>query len=131
MRVIERIAEFLGFISDRLLEVVHQQRLTRRENAAMAATLQVLMDKLTAQGTQIDQLVASRDAQEQTDLDKINALIDANGSKFAAALAPAPAVTTGQTLPDPSATVTQTVSETVPVPVQDATSLAGQLQTTG
>lgn len=125
MRVMERIAEFLGFLADRLVEVTQHQREARRENAEMAATLQAVLDKLAAQSTQIDELVASRDRQEQADLDRINALIDGNGAKFTAALAPTPALasTSASAVVDQTGGVTATAT--------DASGLVATVQTSG
>ena len=120
MRVMERIAEFLGFLSDRIVELVLEQRLSRQENAAMATTLSTLIDKLTEQGRQIDSLVAQRDAQEQADLNKLDGLLDANGAKITAALGPTPSAS-----PNPP------VPQVTDAPVPDAAGLVGVVQTTG
>lgn len=133
MRVMERIAEFLGFLADRLVEVTRHQREARRENAEMAATLQAVLDKLTAQAAQIDELVASRDRQEQADLDKIMALIDGNGAKFTAALGPVVA-SSGVGVADGGSTAAPVVVDQtggVTASVQDASGLVAQVQTSG
>lgn len=60
----------------------------------MAATLKSIQDKLATQGTQIDQLAAAKALNEQADLDAIDAAIETNGAKIAAALASQAAGTT-------------------------------------
>ncbi len=80
--IMERLVDFL-----RQLLIRHDE--LKKGQDTMTATTQQILDKLTAQGAQIDSLIAARDAKEQADLDQISSLIDTNGAKVTAALAPA------------------------------------------
>lgn len=88
MSVITKIADFMEALLANGRAHHGETKQQRGEIQDMAATLQSINDKLTAQGQQIAQLTAAAEAKEQADLDAIDAKVDANTALMTSALAP-------------------------------------------
>lgn len=116
-------------VLDKILEFLKH---LHRGYETMSADISSVLDKVTAQGQliaaqgdQIKQLVAARDAREQADLQKISDALDTNGfsikantAQVAAALAPASIVGQAKTS-EPTAAISAVV--TAPTSAGDTT----------